>query len=424
MVDGTMSENLPKIDEEIDVNATNQVAHKKLLDDVCPDCGSRAIIRDKEGGEYVCGDCGLVIGEILSTEPEQGAFDFEQRETRSRTGAFRTELRPDRGMSTVIGHKNEDFLGRKLDIEAGHQMFRLRKLDSRSKLGVSRGRNLGYALSYIDKISSDLHLPKFIAEDAAVIYRKALNGRLLRGWSIEDTAVACAYYSTRLNNVEKHLKEIAQKTNRKKKDIGRIYRFLLRKLELKPHMQTIRDVLPKIFAGLEEKEIQEYTLSIADNLTSIIEMERETKTKKVKYGKGGQDVSSNAAAILYTASEITKKIKPPGVIQKRIANAAFVTEVTLRNRYGALIEFLDWKREDLGYMAEIAKIVWDYNSQKISFEEIEKEFRKSSNNDMINITNSRLEAYVKRLHELSIIDEIVEREKCFYKPVFEPFKNR
>ncbi|MFP3215580.1 MAG: TFIIB-type zinc ribbon-containing protein, partial [Candidatus Micrarchaeota archaeon] len=61
----------------------------------CPSCGSTDIVYDAERGELVCNNCGLVIEEnVTDTGPEWRAFDADQRNTRSRTGAPIKYMKP------------------------------------------------------------------------------------------------------------------------------------------------------------------------------------------------------------------------------------------------------------------------------------------------------------------------------------------
>jgi len=55
-------------------------------------------------------------------------------------------------------------------------------------------RNLAYALSELDRMSSRLGLPKKVRETAAVIYRQVnLYKHLVRGRSIEGVSSAALY---------------------------------------------------------------------------------------------------------------------------------------------------------------------------------------------------------------------------------------
>ena len=116
------------------------------------------------------------------------------------------------------------------------------------------------------------------------------------------------------------LKDVAEASLVKKKDIARCYRLLLRELDIKmPTADPIRSV-PKIASklGLNEKTQQ----------TSIELLHRAEQKKAI----AGKDPMGLAAAAIYIACVIESERKT----QKEIAEAAGVTEVTVRNRYKGL----------------------------------------------------------------------------------------
>ena len=56
--------------------------------EVCPECGSKHLVRDYDRGELVCDECGAVLDDqFIDQGPEWRAFDVEQGEKRARTGA-------------------------------------------------------------------------------------------------------------------------------------------------------------------------------------------------------------------------------------------------------------------------------------------------------------------------------------------------
>ena len=54
----------------------------------CPECGGIGLILNKEKGEVICRDCGLVIEEkMIDFGQEWREFDSDQGDKRRRTGA-------------------------------------------------------------------------------------------------------------------------------------------------------------------------------------------------------------------------------------------------------------------------------------------------------------------------------------------------
>jgi len=149
---------------------------KDLFEEVtkCPECGSTHLTRDYERGELVCNDCGLVIDDsFIDQGPDWRAFDSEQSEARARTGAPMTYTIHDKGLSTEISWKNKDSYGKSIPTKSRAQLYRLRKWQRRIKVSNAAERNLAQALQELERMASNLSLPKDVRETAAVIYRKA-----------------------------------------------------------------------------------------------------------------------------------------------------------------------------------------------------------------------------------------------------------
>ncbi|MCD6479637.1 transcription initiation factor IIB, partial [Candidatus Bathyarchaeota archaeon] len=87
--------------------------------------------------------------------------------------------------------------------------------------------------SELTKVAYKLNLPKNVLETASVLYRRIVKQRLIRGRSIQGVAAASIYMACRQCNVVRTLEEVARAAHISKKEGGRNYRFLLRKLSVK-----------------------------------------------------------------------------------------------------------------------------------------------------------------------------------------------
>ena len=287
----------------------------------CPECGSENLIEDYDMGEIVCGKCGLVIKEnIMDEGPEWRAFTREEKEERSRVGTPVSLSVHDKGLSTVIDRVNRDAFGRELPAATRLQMLRLRKWHIRARVHSSVDRNLAQAMAELDRLADKIRIPTAVKEQAALTYRKALEKGLVRGRSILAIAAASLYAACRFTQTPRTLKETAEASLVKKKDIARCYRLLLREMEIKMPMADPIRCVPKIASriGINEKTQQ-----------TAIELLHRAEEKKVIAGK---DPTGLAAAAIYIACVIEGEKKT----QKEIAEAAGVTEVTVRNRYKGL----------------------------------------------------------------------------------------
>jgi transcription initiation factor TFIIB len=294
---------------------------QQTLPDKCPECASANLIRDYDTGETVCGDCGLVLyGQMMDKGPEWRGFTQEEKTSRSRVGMPTSYSIHDKGLSTAIGQIDRDAFGRKLPLSTRLLMWRLRKWQIRSRAHYSVDRNLAQAMAELDRLSEKVFIPRPIKEKAAVIYRKALDRNLVRGRSITAMTAAAAYAACRGSGTPRALHEVATASLIDKMDVARCYRLLLRELDM--HM-SIPEPLIYVSKIAESTGISGRTQGIA------VQILREARNKRAVAGK---DPMGLAAAALYLACLQNSEKKT----QKEIAEAAGVTEVTVRNRYKTL----------------------------------------------------------------------------------------
>ncbi|MGC8716183.1 MAG: transcription initiation factor IIB [Thermoplasmata archaeon] len=292
--------------------------HKAWIDELekCPNCGSTHLIRNYERGELICQDCGLVIDDkFIDQGPEWRAFDNDQYMNRARAGTPSTFMIHDKGLSTEISFSNEDSYGKKIPIRNRSQVYRLRKWNSRIK--SLDGRNLSIALQELDRISGDIGIPRDVRETAAMLYRKAMTMKMIRGRSIEALVSASIYAACRMHNIPRTLEEISRVTKVSRKNIARAYRIENRFLKF--------GLIPQSPMNYIEYFRDKLRLSIETKEKAIEILSRILGDKKIS-GKGPVGI---AIAALYIAAVLNNERKS----QREFADAAGITEVTLRNRY-------------------------------------------------------------------------------------------
>ena len=296
------------------------------VSDRCPQCGKRTLVEDVNTGELSCSNCGYVVTErAIDQGPEWRNFSDEKGEDRARAGSPTSITYRDMGLSTMIGSTNRDASGRAFDSPMRNTIDRLRKWDHRSPAFGNQEKNLSVALSELDKMADKLGVSQAVKERAAYIYRKALDRGLLRGRSIIGISAAALYAAMRDTETPRTLKDIAAANNLDKKAVARDYRILLREMDLTMPVADAARNVNRIASrvGLSEKVARK-----------AIEIVRITEEKEISAGKSPMGL---AAASLYLAGVIEGEVKT----QMDIAEAAGVTEVTVRNRYKGL-------RADLG----------------------------------------------------------------------------
>lgn len=302
-----------------------EVSEKARIVDRCPECGSLNLARDYERAELSCMNCGLVVCEkIEDPGPEWRAFDQEQLEKRTRVGAPMTLTIHDKGLSTVIDWRNRDGVGRTLSLKRRLDISRLRKWQQKVRVLNASERNLAFALSELDRMASQLNIPRNILESAALIYRKAIEEKLVKGRSIEAMAAATLYSACRWYKIPRTLDEILNVAQADRREVTRSYRFVVKELSFKVPPTSPIDYIPRIASKLDlDGEVQ----------TKAVEVLQEASEHGLSSGRGPLGM---AAAALYVACLLLNHRRT----QRDIANIANITEVTIRNRYKELLEKL------------------------------------------------------------------------------------
>ncbi len=260
----------------------------------------------------------MVDESIIDTGPEWSAYEAEQRAQRARSGAPLTLTFYDNGPTTEIDWRNRDARGQEL--RNREQFYRLRKMQRRARVSSAAERNLAFALSEIDRMSSSLGLSRNIREKAAVLYRKTVDKGLIRGRSIEAVAAATLYAACRSGGIPRTLDEVASVARVSRKDIARAYRLMARELELKLAPVSSTDYIDRFCSELRlEHEIRRKALELLN-------------TAREKKLLGAASPDGMAAASIYIASLLADRAPP----QRELARVAGVSEVTIRNRYKEL----------------------------------------------------------------------------------------
>lgn len=289
--------------------------------DKCPRCGKGSMVLDSESGELICGNCGYVLKEkIEDTGPEWRSSSREEGKDESRAGLPTSIASHDMGLSTIIGSANRDSTGRPLTGSMKTTVDRLRTWDRRSQAHESTDRNLSKAFMQLRTFADKLSLSEEMVERAAYIYRKALDRGLIRGRSITEMMAAALYAACRNSEIPRTLKDVSSVANIHRKDLARSYRLLLKEMDMKMPVPDPAKSVSKIASRVEAGE---------RTRRRALQILAKAKAMGVAAGK---DPVGLAASALYVASTLSGEEKT----QRDIAQAAGVTEVTIRNRYKSL----------------------------------------------------------------------------------------
>ncbi len=291
----------------------------------CPECGSINLFYNKDKGEIICKDCGLVIEDkMIDFSQEWREFDDDRNSAVKRAGAPMTYTQYDMGLGTEIGRKSDisKFSGR-----TKNKFFRLRKWQYRISTAIER--NLKLALAELKRVSSYLKLPSSVEEEAARIYTQAVQRGLVRGRSMESVVAGSLYAACRRHEVPRTLDELSEASGIDKKEIGRTYRFITRELEIKILPSNPVDYVARFASSLK--------LS-AETQSQAVEILNKAQKEELTSGRGPTGI---AAAALYVSALMNGEKRT----QREVADVAGVTEVTIRNRYKELLDKLNLEKE-------------------------------------------------------------------------------
>lgn len=242
---------------------------------------------------------------------------MEEKDERSRTGLPTSIAISDMGLATRIGGENRDAAGKSLTGPMRSSIERMRTWDNRSQVHQSVDRNLRQAFSELSRLSEKLSVSEAVTEKAAYIYRKALGRSLVRGRSITMMLAASFYAACRDSEVPRTLKDVAVASNVKKKEIARSYRLLIKEMDMK---MPVLDPAKCVTRIASRAKVSEKTQRRAHQ---ILTQAGQTRLS------AGKDPMGFSASALYVACTLEGE----NITQRDIAEAAGVTEVTIRNRY-------------------------------------------------------------------------------------------
>jgi transcription initiation factor TFIIB len=286
----------------------------------CPECGSINLTYDEQKGEVICNDCGLVVEEKMVDTGQEMYGKSESGEKKGRGGAPLSMQKFDKGLTTNVGEISDIY---KLESKATRKFLRLKKWQERVSTSIER--NLRLAMAELRRVASFLNLPTVVRDESSRIYNFVLQRGLVRGRSMESVIAACIYSACRSYNIPRTLDEISNASDVERKEIGRTYRFIIRKLGIKVTPSSPKDYISRFGSILHlSPKTQNDALKIL----------KKAEISELTSGRGPAGI---AAAALYVAALLNNEKKT----QREVADVAGITEVTIRNRYKELLDKLN-----------------------------------------------------------------------------------
>jgi len=292
----------------------------------CPECNSRNLASDQKQGERYCQDCGVLVEDSMLDYGAEWVHKpgVSGADEQSRVGLPVNYMMHDKGLSTEIGWTNRDYAGVQIRGNTS-QMYRMRQWQRRVRAVTGREKNLQNAIKMISKHGTKLGIPKTDQEECAALYRRGLEMDLLRGRPIKLVVGAIMFIINRKNDRARTIDEYAIEFGIPKKELGRAYREMRRRLKVK-----IKPTSPIIF-------VERYCNSLGlspETQTATRELLNECNERELLDGKSPSGVT---AAAIY----ITSHMQGQARTQREISDVCNVTEVTIRNRYKQMLTDLN-----------------------------------------------------------------------------------
>ena len=288
----------------------------------CRECRSM-LVNDYQSGELVCPHCGIVARDApVDTGPDPFMLD-EAAVKGIRASGPNTYAQHDLGLSTTIGESSFDCNGKPLDRFMRTQMKGIRRWQQRVRVSGAKDRRVSTALVNITDACHVLDLRKNVLETASILYRNINNRVDLRGKSTTGVTAAIIYMACKQCDVVRSISEIVSKTcppqevRSKTRLASKYYRMMVMETgSPRTTPMPMAKYISKI-SNISETDVRAERLALL--------LASRTQDQSIL---SGRDPHGIAAAYLFMACMLLGHDN----MQRDIAEAAGVTEVTARNR--------------------------------------------------------------------------------------------
>jgi len=176
----------------------------------CPDCGSAGdVIEDYAQGNYVCRNCALVVGQVISDGSEWRSFADDGNSSKAdpdRVGGRENELLADIGLSTIIGDDTRSGLGRT------HNKGAM----------TAQHRALIAGFKKIQQIAGALNLPQSIIIKAQELFKRVEESKEIKKKG-DGLIAASVFIACRQAKVPRTIKELCAVADVKKSDLSKCF---------------------------------------------------------------------------------------------------------------------------------------------------------------------------------------------------------
>ncbi len=302
-----------------DSQGDSEVDNKKVLFSPqpaeCSECASTHLSFDSIRGELFCESCGFVMEDRLIDErPEWSAYNPEDQARLSRVGPPIKHGTLNSQLTTVVGSGSADSRGTRMSQKALRTYYHLGRLQ-RQVVNSSKGtRSVGAVSRALNRLASQLELPPAVVEEASYLSMKSIKLDILRGRSIQSLVSATIYMSCRNLGVPRTLNEIVEASGISRKRLTKTVNIISRTLGVRAKPVDATDYVARFCSEL----------SLGDDVRALAGSILSKAPEENSLSPPG-----TAASAIYLAA----LVKGQRVPQKRVAQVAGVSEVTLRSHF-------------------------------------------------------------------------------------------
>jgi len=283
---------------------------------ICPECGGHILI-NMNGGDCVCRNCGLVIGE-RRIDPSfiRRAYTERERKKKIHTGAPITPLVAHMSLSTIIrkkGIKNTD-------------LKRAVKWNTRINGEI---RSVISAITEIKLLGSHLHIPYYIQSSAVLYFKGLVKANLVHGRRIPNLVVACLLFACRKAIFPRTVDDLMDEngSNDRRRRIMKCYKLIIDQTK-----ETPKSVSPMHFLTRYLSE-----LNLNGNIAVLISQVYRAYIERAK--TSGSTPFGIMGGVIYFVC----RHKDLNKTQGEIAEVVGVSEVTLRTKYKDIANKIKFK---------------------------------------------------------------------------------
>ena len=268
-------------------------------------------------GTEVWNLCGSVKKmQIIDESPEWRNF--------SNDGSGKADGSRSAGDRTGSGlNMNLDSFGMEASITGGGESDKMDRIARRQQ--TSHDKNVTLAIMQMKMFSKVLNLNKKVHEMVLQLYTATENSGKLKGKPLEAKLAAMIYMSCKLAGWPKNLREVIAKLGCKRRDVTRCYKLLAEDTHVPDLKSNIVENLCSIWSKIGVSE------DLEDASKACVEM---VLDREILAGKNPYTI---AGSCLYLVSSISSK--PLDAVW--IANAARLSDVTIRENYKKILKFKD-----------------------------------------------------------------------------------